>query len=379
MNAREFFGEAQNITFTGTVKIHPKRARVYRLDATIPGCRINVDLSIPLRFGGPVVYLINVGANSIDITDGSSPIGTLAVGQTMKVFIVDGLKTLAKMKTTGANLLIGFQNGHVAGGGNPASTAANQLAGATETWSALAAAPVARNNGGSFVAQSGLHLFGGGVNTCSRYNALGWTARATLPYSPVQTMGDSVNGQGYALSGASQTNVCKYNPLLNMWTSKTAIGWDRSRATARTVKDKIYVLSGVTIGSYSLYYDPRLDVWATIQGYSSTARADVSSFAADGLVFAVGGFNDASYYSADLESYNPETATWTTRASLGAARYTGVTFTVQRLGHYAGGRDNAGVDSNSAWYFNLGSLAWVSIASYPASIGLFANHGGSFL
>ncbi len=100
-----------------------------------------------------------------------------------------------------------------------------------------------------------------------------------------------------------------------------------------------------------------------------TPREWPASTALNGLMYVVGGYNTVGDLSS-VESYNPATNAWTTRASMPAKRYgsNGVQAIGSRL-YFSGGFSLSQVPQSSLFIYDMGTDTWVSSAPNNPSAG----------
>ena len=87
-------------------------------------------------------------------------------------------------------------------------------------------------------------------------------------------------------------------------------------------------------------YDPVADNWTTKTSLP-TGRWQLAGAAINGILYAVGGDNNAGDIFATLEAYDPATDTWTTKASMPTARHSLAGVAINGI-LYAVGGFNAG-------------------------------------
>jgi N-acetylneuraminic acid mutarotase len=97
-------------------------------------------------------------------------------------------------------------------------------------------------------------------------------------------------------------------------------------------------------------------------------------WAANRLVYAIGGSNTAGSVLTTVQAYNPSTNSWTNRAPLPAARQTGNgAVTINNIMYLAGGHDATNKATRTLFAYNATTNVWSTKAQMPA----FGSCGGS--
>jgi subtilisin family serine protease len=105
-----------------------------------------------------------------------------------------------------------------------------------------------------------------------------------------------------------------------------------------------------------------------------SARRGLAVWAANNILYAIGGTNAAGTALRTVQAYNPGTNSWTTKASLPVARQTGNgATTIQGILYLAGGHNGAGALTRTLYAYNPSTNTWSSRAQMPA----FSSCGGS--
>jgi N-acetylneuraminic acid mutarotase len=110
-----------------------------------------------------------------------------------------------------------------------------------------------------------------------------------------------------------------------------------------------------------------------------SARRGLSAAAANGLLYAIGGTNSAGTALTSVQGYNPSTNSWTSRASLPAARQAGNSaVTINGIIYLPGGNDAGGTLTRTLYAYNTGTNTWSTKATMPAysSCGGAATYSG---
>ena len=157
-----------------------------------------------------------------------------------------------------------------------------------------------------------------------------WTTMEPLP-TPRAWLGVAVvNGKIYAIGGDGgygSTSVNEYSPITDTWTTKTPMPTPRILFGTAVLENKIYIIGGdrgnwdvgITPTAVNEVYDPATDTWDTLTSMP-TRRMAVSANVVDGKIYVIGGGqkspNTNLTPTAVNEVYDPETDTWTTKASI---------------------------------------------------------------
>jgi len=152
-----------------------------------------------------------------------------------------------------------------------------------------------------------------------------WTTKASMQVARANLGAAVVNGQIYAIGGVLDppswiqcTNVNeKYDPETNTWSFQTSMPTPRASFAIAVCDNKIYCIGGTTgvkDGKYvtsntNEVYDPETNSWST-KASMPTARIGVNANVIDGKIYLIGG------NSTQNEVYNPTTDTWTTMSSI---------------------------------------------------------------
>lgn len=160
--------------------------------------------------------------------------------------------------------------------------------------------------------------------------------------------------------GPDQSTVYRYDPLLNVWTTRTALSGTRNGAAGGVYNGKVYLISGQsTLGTTSTTeYDPATGV--------STSKATAPAFVQNG---ASDVYNNKIYYhdSASMYLYDPLLNTYTTLTSDSMALSDGAgSFGPDNKFHVMGG--GAGWSTLHRVY-DPATNAWAAGTALPSAIG----------
>ena len=245
----------------------------------------------------------------------------------------------------------------------------------TNTWTAQASMPTAREGLAVAVIDHTLYAVGGSangraLNTVEAYNHLTdtWTTKAPMLTARNGLAVGVVNGILYAVGGDDANGhflntVEAYNPATNRWRGKASMPTARSDLAVGIVNGTLYAIGGKNGGgalTTNEAYHHWTNTW-TAEPSMLTARSGLAAvgtlFPALPQLWAFGGDDAHGHILSAVEDYNPKLATWRKRVGLPTAR-TGLAATVfvsqgRPVFYIIGGYD--GVDLNtveSLWVQN---------------------------
>jgi N-acetylneuraminic acid mutarotase len=223
----------------------------------------------------------------------------------------------------------------------------------------------------------------------------GWTSRQdpSVQYTGSGSPGAvSVNGKIYSigsiyLSSGSDTEivletVSVYDTSTNSWAIKTSGPSPRYGPSCAVINGKIYVVGGYYIRyiaspySYDYYYakncdvyDPSTDSWTSLASLP-TNQVFFSAAAANGKLYAIGGYDTASYAPlSTVESYDPSSNSWSAVQSLPSARELAGCATIFNKIYAIGGYSSTS-NTNSNFCYDPSADSWSQKANQPvASVG----------
>jgi Kelch motif protein len=291
--------------------------------------------------------------------------------------------------------------------GAVATLTAAQAGYAQGTWTALSpVSPSATEGmtvggaGNVIVGAYGFSSSGGGYTNQTRlYNISTnlWSAGAAapLPARAEAAYGDTTHGGFlYVIGGETSAGVLsdlqRYDPVMDMWTTLTSMPTARAGAAAAVIDDGIFVIGGrqSTSGPCSggpylgtvEKYDIDTDTWSTVAPLP-TPRSDLAAVAHGGKIFVFGGCTgtaSAPSVTNEVDMYDPQTNTWTTtlapmptgRASLVAGHSGNQVFAI--------GGTNGVSASNANEVYDIPSNTWttntpMTTARQEAGVN---SHGG---
>lgn len=222
--------------------------------------------------------------------------------------------------------------------------------------------------------------------------AVSWVAKAGMPTARSALTTAVVNGIIYAIGGsnvhANSLNphlaaVEAYDPTTNTWAAKAAMPGARSSLSSAVVNGVIYVFGGddgiaPTPGANTFKpvttvqsYDPATNAWTT-RASMTIARERFAIAESNGIIYIMGGLiPDGSGFVTNTpttHAYTVSTNTWTTRASMPTSRSFLTATALNGVIYAIGGQSTKVVEA-----YDIATNTWsakaslVSISSQPVS------------
>ncbi|MBI4569006.1 MAG: hypothetical protein HY719_11485 [Planctomycetes bacterium] len=168
-------------------------------------------------------------------------------------------------------------------------------------------------------------------------NANSWSQKQAMPTARGYLSAAVIGGKAFAIGGwapdwSPLPTVEAYDWAANSWTTHAPLGKARAGLATAVVNGKIYAIGGVnsgvqldTVEEYGLSQDFAAATanapspWAT-KAPMQTGRYQLAAAATNGVIYAIGGYNNSSGQVAAVEEYNPANNSWVARQSLPAGR-----------------------------------------------------------
>ena len=227
---------------------------------------------------------------------------------------------------------------------------------ATNTWTKKTDMPTARTGLSTSVVNDKIYVIGGispgrQLSTVEKYDPATdtWTKKADMPTPRWGSSTSAVNGKIYAIGGYKLDNgnlvglstVEEYNPTTDTWTKKTDMPTPRATGSASVVNGKIYVVGGYD-GKKDLstveVYNPATDTWTRKADMPTARWCCFSAGAVNGKGYFIGGGDDEVVST--MEAYNPATDIWTREADMPTPRANLSTVAVNGVIYAIGGHDD---------------------------------------
>ncbi len=165
-----------------------------------------------------------------------------------------------------------------------------------------------------------------------------WTTKASLNTARYDHQAVVLNGHIYVIGGITGgsylNSVEEYDPVADTWTTKAPMANARTGHQLEVVDGKIYVIGGS--GSQVEEYDPTKDTWTT-KASMNIGRGNFATAVVNGKIYAMGGSGINS-----LEEYDPTKNIWVTKASMSTERMNFKVAVVKGKIYAIGGRGNTG-------------------------------------
>ncbi len=158
-------------------------------------------------------------------------------------------------------------------------------------------------------------------------------APAPLPARAEAAYGETTHGGflyviGGGNSGIALSDLQRYDPVLDAWTTLASMNTARAGAAAAVIDDGIFVIGGrqstggpCSGGPYSNTvekYDIDTDTWSAVAQLPNQ-RSDMAAVAHGGKIYVFGGCSDTGV-TKEVDMYDPQTDTWTRLVDMTTAR-----------------------------------------------------------
>jgi hypothetical protein len=184
-----------------------------------------------------------------------------------------------------------------------------------------------------------------------------------------------LNGRIFVGTGHESTpELESYDPASDTWTSHADVPNPRRLAAGASTGGRFYVIGGcASSGSCDKVhaYDPATDQWAA-RAPMPTGRLYHVAAAIDGIIYVTGGYagnadGGAFIPTTALEAYDPQTNTWTVKASMPTARIGAMAAVVNGKLYVISGHDGYSSWTNVVEIYDPVSNAWTSGPSIPTA------------
>ncbi|MDE1191316.1 MAG: kelch repeat-containing protein [Arachidicoccus sp.] len=231
-----------------------------------------------------------------------------------------------------------------------------------------------------------------------KFNGNGWTSIASIPVGRQQAVAFSIGGKGYVGTGTGTyaensgiyfKDFYAYDAATDTWSAAGQIpdfpGDARARATAFSVNNKGYVLTGQSSNGSILYLDmysfnPATGSWSQEEGLPNDKRYGASAFTFDGKGYVLGGLNSSGSLSPYFFAFNPATSTWERKRQIWNAtdssydddwsnirRLDAVTLVMGSNVYYMlGSTSNGGSPNGTTWAYDPYNDTWDQRSSYTS-------------
>ena len=240
--------------------------------------------------------------------------------------------------TNGAGHTIFYVIGGIAVGRDPRRVDAYNPV--TNSWTHRAPLPEGRmGTNGTGTINGKLYLAGGLNPPCEHCTqtyrrtlyvydpaANSWSRKARMPFASAEGVTGVIGGKLYVFTGNGH-RLYRYTPASNTWTRLADCPAGHEGGAGGVIDNKLYVVGGHGIqGGLSRrlhVYNPATNTWASRAGLP-TARSAMTAAVFKSKLYVIGGFELHDGNSVDVgtvNTYDPATNTWSTKASMGTPRH----------------------------------------------------------
>jgi N-acetylneuraminic acid mutarotase len=234
-------------------------------------------------------------------------------------------------------------------------------------------------------------LFSAVLGSSLAYSQDVWIQKDSVNGPPRASAASFVmHGEGFIVSGLDiidfNRKMYSYDVDQNDWDNEESIGGangsglNRGGAIAFSINDKGYV--GLGQGNTAPYYNdlwefnPETNSWTQKASFIGSPRRQAVAFSIDTLAY-VGTGQSANGYENDFYSYNGESNTWTQLNDFGGtARKGAVAFKMGAQAYVGTGDD--GVYTNDFWQYEFSTDTWTEKAQFPGTARTGACGWGIF-
>jgi N-acetylneuraminic acid mutarotase len=207
-------------------------------------------------------------------------------------------------------------------------------------------------------------------------NSQTWVQKNNFP-SPVRFNGTTFKignnvyaGMGRNNSWQAMSDLYKYNPLNDSWTSITPFGGPASSgAIALTFGSKAIVGLGWTGSSVlkDLYeFDALNGSWTSKTTYPGNGGRNSVAGVCNGRGYIFGGTGSSGSVTNDLWEYNPTLNSWASIPNVPiSARTNTMCFVIDSLIYFGFGHNGSGTDYKDVWSFSPSTGIWNQLPIFP--------------
>jgi N-acetylneuraminic acid mutarotase len=217
-----------------------------------------------------------------------------------------------------------------------------------------------------------------------------WTTKESMPNARYRFGIAVVEGKIYAIGGLTSDGTIgtneAYDPSTNTWETKKPMLTPRYYFAVAVYDNKIYTFGGLTnpplqsntyVGVTEVY-DPATDTWET-KTSMPTNRSALCASLVDGKIFLTGGivYGPPPSFSSNsevTEVYDPETDSWTTKASMPTPVCSYTSAVVDNKMYVIGGSKQDATYSDLNQVYDAETDTWTEAASIPTGVR-FASVG----
>ena len=332
ISIEKFYGWAKEQTIGSDTHLYLILGRAQVITASTTNLKVRLPDATRLKPGAPYMYILNAGANSIEVVDKGgnsfSPALTLAQDKVATMLLLEGGTQNGSWAhviddSGGISPPVQTKRVYVFGGdGNAVQTARIQEFDTVgNNWTQMTSSSEHHKTGTGFSIGNRGYACGSTISVVhfklEEYYGDTWTAKTT---GDIRADGTTINGKGYLVQGAGGLFVREYDRISDAWTSK---------GNAPTPAVEVFGgIAGYAYGTYGFStsvktysYEPIADSWVDKSSAApSPDRGFCSGDATDSKFFVLFGYKGT--YLADCEEYDPTGNSWVSKQdySVGARR-----------------------------------------------------------
>lgn len=218
----------------------------------------------------------------------------------------------------------------------------------------------------------------GGVENYNKVEAFdietdSWETKASMPNGRAFVGSGVVDSNVYIIGGSKFNEpalkvVEKYDPVTDEWTTVDSMENARFGMGSCVYNNKIYTFGGNNPAETTVeVYDPVEGNWISDLAAMPTARWEPECVLVGDKIYVIGGFLNPATGAAsdDVEMYDPESNTWTTKASLPERRGGGTTIYANEKIYYFGGSKSFSAPLKNVWIYDPLIDQWYVMPDMP--------------
>ncbi|XP_054159092.1 kelch-like protein 12 [Oppia nitens] len=225
------------------------------------------------------------------------------------------------------------------------------------------------------LSDNSIYICGGYNGTNIRLNCYKYNQHTSV-WQTIQSMSTERNYYGlvsydsklYAMGGYNihgrLNSVEAYDMQTNTWKSVASMIIIREQFDATVMNNSIYACGGlnVNVSKFCEYYSPINDQWYEMVSMN-TERRGLALVAHEGLLYAIGGYNDRDYYLNSVERYDTYSNKWTQIKPMLRKRYMFGSASFMGNIYVCGGEDINVTTYESCETYDPKTNQWTTIAS----------------
>ncbi len=208
-----------------------------------------------------------------------------------------------------------------------------------------------------------------------------WSVRAPLPVDAFGVMVASDGTYAYAIGGysystnAALTQVWRYDPVADTWTSRAALpAATYSGVAVYGNNGNIYVFGGTDatdVYNTTRIYNISSNSWSTGAVMPGNRQQMAAGYSSSGKIYIAGGYDSTSVSPQDQTwEYDIAGNSWATRASMPQALGGAGSGAIGTHMFVAGGRDQSTAARSTLYDYDMAANTWTSRASLPTGVNV---------